>query len=225
MKKNVTIALTAFLMFAGTTGIFAQDAAATTPKEKKSLATWLTKTPWQIGIGMNIIDDNQDPKTFAAIRDAKWSPYKFTMDKALVKGFGVQLAFSSTSYNPHNFLAVDLNFKYNFIKQPKRFEGFALAGLGYTYRDYTVNTKNTVKKIDSQNTPGLNLGLGANYWIFTNVGIQVQAVANISKDKYMGGALGLIFKIGSTTPVKCEVAPKTKEAEDALQHLRGIINK
>ena len=77
----------------------------------------------------------------------------------------------------------------------------------------------------SKNTPGLNLGLGANYWIFTNVGIQAQAVANIGKDKYMGGALGLIFKIGSTAPAKCEVAPKTKEAEDALQHLRGIINK
>ena len=93
MKKNVTIALTAFLMFAGTTSIFAQDTTATTPKEKKSLATWLTKTPWQVGIGMNIIDDNQDPKAFEAIRDAKWSPYKFTLDKALVKGFGVQLAF------------------------------------------------------------------------------------------------------------------------------------
>ena len=225
MKKNVTIALTAFLMFAGTTSIFAQDTTATTPKEKKSLATWLTKTPWQVGIGMNIIDDNQDPKAFEAIRDSKWSPYKFTLDKALVKNFGVQLAFSSTSFRPHNFLAVDLNFKYNFRKGVNIFEPYALLGLGYAYRDYTENSKNVIKKVDSQNTPGLNLGAGANLWIFPSVGLQAQAVANLGSDKFMGFALGMVFKIGTAAPKKCEVAPKTKEAEDALQHLRGIINK
>ena len=107
----------------------------------------------------------------------------------------------------------------------KKFEPYALLGLGYAYRDYTENSKNVIKKVDSQNTPGLNLGAGANLWIFPSVGLQAQAVANLGSDKYMGGALGLIFKIGSTAPAKCEVAPKTKEAEDALQHLRGIINK
>jgi hypothetical protein len=221
MKKNVTLAFTALLMV--TANLKAQAPAATTTK--LPFGQWLTKTPWTIGMGMNIIDDNQDAKTFESIRDSKWSPYKFTLDKALVKNFGVQLAFSSTSFLPHNFLAVDLNFKYNFIKGVKKFEPYALLGLGYAYRDYTEDTKNVVKKVDSKNTPGLNLGAGANLWIFPSVGLQGQAVANFGNDNFMGFALGMVFKIGTAAPKKCEVAPKTKEAEDALQHLRGIINK
>ena len=228
MKKNVTIALTAFLMFAGTTGIFAQDAAATTPKEKKSLATWLTKTPWQVGMGMNLIDDNGEPKSVGPIKDLAWSPFKFTLEKALVKGWSAQLAFSSTSYNPHNFLAIDVNGKYdlnNLVGDTKWFDPYALVGLDYSYRDYTQGTENVIKNVSSTNKIGFNAGLGANFWLFPNVGIQTQAVAKLAGDNYMAVALGLVFKIGASTPVKCEVAPKTKEAEDALQHLRGIINK
>ena len=228
MKKNVTIALTAFLMFAGTTSIFAQDTTATAPKEKKSLATWLTKTPWQVGIGMNLIDDNDNTKSFGSLRDKTWSPFKFTLEKALVKGWDLQLAFSSTSYNPHNFLAIDVNGKYdlnNLIGETKWFDPYALVGLDYSYRDYTELKVNAVKGVSSTNKIGFNAGLGANFWLFPNVGIQTQAVAKLGGNNYMAVSLGLVFKIGAATPAKCEVAPKTKEAEDALQHLRGIINK
>ena len=228
MKKNVTIALTAFLMFAGTTSIFAQDTTATAPKEKKSLATWLTKTPWQVGIGMNLIDDNDNTKSFGSLRDKTWSPFKFTLEKALVKGWDLQLAFSSTSYNPHNFLAIDVNGKYdlnNLIGETKWFDPYALVGLDYSYRDYTELKVNAVKGVSSTNKIGFNAGLGANFWLFPNVGIQTQAVAKLGGNNYMAVSLVLVFKIGAATPAKCEVAPKTKEAEDALQHLRGIINK
>jgi len=228
MKKNVTIALTAFLMFAGTTSIFAQDTTAAAPKEKKSLATWLTKTPWQVGIGMNLIDDNDNTKSFGSLRDITWSPFKFTLEKALVKGWDLQLAFSSTSYNPHNFLAIDVNGKYdlnNLIGETKWFDPYALVGLDYSYRDYTELKVNEVKGVSSTNKIGFNAGLGANFWLFPNVGIQTQAVAKLGGNNYMAVSLGLVFKIGASTPAKCEVAPKTKEAEDALQHLRGIINK
>jgi hypothetical protein len=228
MKKNVTIALTAFLMLVGKTSVFAQDASLTVPKEKKSVGTWLTKTPWQVGIGMNLIDDNEKTNTIGPIKDLAWSPFKFTLEKALVKGWNLQLAFSSTSYNPHNFLAIDVNGKYdlnNLIGDTKWFDPYGLVGLDYSYRDYTQWTENVIKNVSSTNKIGFNAGLGANFWLFPNVGIQTQAVAKLGGNNYMAVALGLVFKIGGTTPAKCIVAPKTKEAEDALQHLRGIINK
>jgi len=52
-----------------------------------------------------------------------------------------------------------------------------------------------------------------------------KVVAKFTKDKYLQASIGLVFKIGSCKTPDCTVAPKSKEAEDALQHLRGIINK
>ena len=224
-KKNVTLALSAFLMFACTLNLNAQD---TTTNNKQSFGTWLTKTPWTIGFGMDVIDDNDNAKTFVKLRDFRWSPYKFTMEKALKKGLSVQLAFASTSYHPHNFLSVDLNGKYdlnNLIGETKWFDPYVIAGLGYTYRDYTENTKNTVKNVSSTNMVNFNVGLGANFWIYPNVGIQAQGLAKLTKNCYAPFSLGLVFKIGNCEAPKCEATPKTQEAQDALQHLRGIINK
>lgn len=223
-KKNVTIALIAFLLFAGVSNINAQETQSTA---KLPFGKWLTKTPWIVGFGVDIVDDNGKPgNMFHSLKTYEYYPAKFTAEKILKKGFSAQFAFGSTSVNPHNYLMMDLNGKYSFLykKEGKKvFDPYAIAGLGYSYRDRTPATKN--QSGDKNGAVNLNLGLGANIWLFPNMGLNVQGLAKFTKDKYLQASVGLVFRIGGSTPKKCEVAPKTKEAEDALQHLRGIINK
>ena len=223
-KKNVTLAIVAFLMFASTSSLNAQQDSTS----KKSFGTWLTKTPWLVSFGGDIIDDNGKPsKTFRDPRSYDYYPAKFAAEKALKKGWSVQFVFASTSLNPHNYLSVDLNAKYDFNKligETKWFDPYGVLGLGYTYRDFSVNTKNSASN-SSSNLPNLNIGLGANFWLFPNMGITAQGLAKFSSNNYLQASLGLVFKIGNCDAPKCEATPKTQEAQDALQHLRGIINK
>ena len=217
-KKNVTVALLAFLMLVNVSN--AQD---TTSNPKLSFGKWLTKTPWQVSFGGNIIDDGSLGETFKALNKYAYYPAQFTADKVLKKGWSAQFAFSSTSLNPHNFLAVDLNGKYDFnnlIGDTKWFDPYGVLGLGYTFRD-----KKPLTKGGGLNVVNFNAGLGANFWLFPNMGITAQGLAKFAKDNYLQASLGLVFKIGNCEAPKCEVTPKTQEAQDALQHLRGIINK
>ncbi len=221
-KKNATLALTALLMFAG-----ASNAQDTTSNTKLSFGKWLTKTPWQVSFGGNIIDDGKKSETFKSLNKYAYYPAQFTADKVLKKGWSAQFAFSSTSLNPHNFLGVDLNGKYDFnnlIGDTKWFDPYGVLGLGYTYRDKSVNSPNKGSG-SSLNVVNFNAGLGANFWLFPNMGITAQGLAKFSKDNYLQASLGLVFKIGNCEAPKCEATPKTQEAQDALQHLRGIINK
>jgi len=70
-----------------------------------------------------------------------------------------------------------------------------------------------------------NAGLGANFWLYPNFGLNAQGLAKLGSDSYLQASLGLVFKLGNCQAPKCEATPKTQEAQDALQHLRGIINK
>lgn len=224
-KKNVTIALLAFLLFTGVSNLFAQD--PTTPTAKKPFGEWLTKTPWIVGFGVDIVDDNGTPGSiFHDLKTYEYYPAKFTAEKVLVKGFSAQFAFASTSVNPHNYLMMDFSGKYSFLykkTEKKILDPYAIAGLGYTYRDRSPLSSNTSE--ESNNSVTFNLGLGTNVWLYPNMGLNFQGLAKFTKDKYLQASVGLVFRIGGTKAPECTVIPKTKEAEDALQHLRGIINK
>lgn len=216
-KKNVTIALTAFLLFAG---VFNLRAEETPPAEKLGFGNWLTKTPWIVNFSADIINDNLKGGLFPGVKEFDFYPAKFTCEKVLKKGWSAQLAFASTGLQPHTYFAFDANAKYDFnnlIGDTKWFDPYSILGLGYTYRQpfYSSVTNNKVN---------FNVGLGANFWLYPNMGITTQGLAKFSSDKYLQASIGLVFKIGNSAP-KCTEAAKTKEAEDALQHLRGIINK
>jgi len=221
-RKNVTLAIAAFLMFAGTSKLNAQEAETTTTSEKRSFGKWLTETPWTVGFGGNIIQDGG--QRIKKINAYAFYPANFTADKDLSKkGWSSQFSFASTSLRPHSFLAVDINFKYDFnnlIGDTKWFDPYSVLGLGVSYRDNTVYTK-TYKK---NTAPTFNAGLGANIWLTPIMAINLQGIAKLSKDNMLVATIGLVFKLNAAAP-ECEVTPKTVEAEDALQHLRGIINK
>ena len=221
MKKNVTIALTAFLMFAGTSSLNAQQDSTAA---KLPFSQWLTKTPWLVSFGGSIIfDDLNKDALFQNPLHQKYIPAKFTAEKVLKKGWSAEFAFTSTSLQPHNFLAIDLNGKYDLNKKnDTKLDLFAVVGLGYTYRNVYPND---VKANISAHQVNFNAGLAGNYWLFPNMGLTAQGLGKIGADKHLQASLGLVFKIGNCAAPKCEATPKTQEAQDALQHLRGIINK
>ena len=216
MKKNVTIALTALLMFTANSNAQAPDSVGKLP-----FGQWLTKTPWIVSFGGDIVNDHAKTKIFDKFLNYDYYPAKFTAEKVMKKGWSVQGAVGTTSFRPHTFLMVDGAFKYDFnnlIGETKWFDPFAIVGAGYSRR-------NPYPKNSIDNAIHFNVGMGFNIWAFKNVGFTTQGLAKFGNDSYLQASFGLVFKIGGSTPKKCEVAPKTKESEDALQHLRGIINK
>lgn len=222
-RKNVTLAIAAFLLFAGTSKLNAQEMDSTETTGKRSFGKWLTETPWTVGFGGSIINDDA-PKLINPILKYAYYPAHFTADKDLsLKGWSAQFAFISTSFRPHSFLAVDINFKYDFnnlIGDTKWFDPYSTLGLGVTYRD----NSNFNPNFEKSTTPTFNAGLGANLWLTKIMALNLQGQAKLTKNPYLAANIGLVFKLNAAAP-ECEITPKTVEAEDALQHLRGIINK
>ena len=72
--------------------------------------------------------------------------------------------------------------------------------------------------------PSLNTALGVNLWITQVMAINLEGQAKFATDPYLQANIGLVFKINPILK-KVKIKPKSQEAKDALQHLRGIINK
>jgi len=221
-RKNVTLAIAAFLLFAGTSKMNAQEMDSTETTGKRSFGKWLTETPWTVGFGGAIVHDGGD--YIKNITNYTFYPATFTADKNLsIKGWSAQFSFSSTSLQPHSFLSVDFGFKYDFnnlIGDTKWFDPYSILGIGVTYRDLTLNHP----KYEVNTRPTFNAGLGANLWLTKIMALNLQGQAKFTKNPYLVANIGLVFKLNAAAP-ECEITPKTVEAEDALQHLRGIINK
>ena len=221
-RKNGTLAIAAFLLFAGTSKLNAQEMDSTETTGKRSFGKWLTETPWTVGFGGSIIHDGGP--YIKNIMGYAFYPATFTADKDLsLKGWSTQFAFTSTSIRPHSFLAVDLNFKYDFnnlIGDTKWFDPYSILGVGVSYRDKTAYQSSYEKNT----RPTFNAGLGANLWLTKIMALNLQGQAKFTKDPFLQANIGLVFKLNAAAP-ECEITPKTVEAEDALQHLRGIINK
>lgn len=224
---------TPFLQFGGKP---AQDTAAS---KKLSVWAFLTTTPWVIQVGPDVVDDNDTRlKEFKIFDERNFYPFHFSAEKRIKKGFGVQGVISTENLNPHDFWSLDLNAKYNFltksIDEKKVFDPYALIGGGHTYRDFP----NPMRKLEGKDNSGnFNVGVGANIWIFKNTAIYLQSVAKfvLLQKKFEGSnyiqfSAGLAFKIGSNTAVKVPEPPvsnykRSKEAQDAADYLRQILNK
>jgi len=223
-RKNVTLAISALLMFLSSSTIKAQD-ADTTATEKRSFGKWLTETPWSVTFGGSIINDEGGRKLiYPSLFDYTNYPAFIAFDKDLsLDGFSTQFVFQSTSLKSHSFLSVDINFKYDvnkLIGETKFFDPYVVSGLGYSFRDNSPSKPS----YDNLSTVNFNFGVGANFWLNNILAINTQGTAKFTGNSYLQANIGLVFKLSQSAP-ECEVTAKTTEAEDALQHLRGIINK
>jgi hypothetical protein len=233
-RKNVTLAISALLMFLSTCTIKAQDVETTetdvkltdtTVSNKRTFGKWLTETPWTVTFGGSIINDEGGKKLiYPSLFDYTNYPAFIAFDKNLsVNGLSAQFMFQSTSLKSHSYLSIDVNFKYDvneLIGDTKFFDPYVVSGLGYTLRDASPSKPN----YDNLSTVNFNFGVGANFWLNKILAINTQGLAKFSGNSYLQANIGLVFKLSQPAP-ECEVTAKTPEAEDALQHLRGIINK
>ncbi len=223
-RKNVTLAISALFLFLSTSTIKAQD-ADTTVTDKRSFGKWLTETPWTLSFGGSIINDEGGRKLFQpSLFGYTNYPAYIAFDKNLgIDGFSTQFMFQSTSLKSHSYLSLDINFKYdinNIIGETKFFDPYLISGLGYSFRDSSPSQPN----YDKLSSVNFNFGLGANFWLNKIVAINTQGLAKFSGNSYLQANIGLVFKLNKPAE-ECEATAKTPEAEDALQHLRGIINK
>ncbi len=256
-NKYFIIAFSAFSFLAGLTDSKAQETpflqfgGAPAKKDtivvkKTSMWSKITKTPWIINVGPDVVDDNGSKfKSFKLIHDvSNYYPIHTSAEKYFKKGLSIQGVFSSETMNTHHFTSVDLNVKYNLkqlIGDTKWFDPYALLGVGYTYRLYPHGLDTHIAMDNSYNA---NIGGGVNIWFFKNAGIYAQTLAkfNMHQSDALGGgnyiqfSAGVVFKIGGEAIASVPVGPeikatppntykRSKEAEDAAQYLRDILNK
>lgn len=166
----------------------------------------LKKTPWTVGIGGNVIDDDGKPfkNLFNVSETWNFLPYptRLTLDGYIKGGFSAQLEVSYNKYKigkninseiipgQWSVISSDVNFKYalNYqIKNMKWFDPYVLLGLGYTQRSGAAKP----------NTVTYNMGLGFNIWIIDFMALNLQSSAKFSMiegtSNYLQHTVGLIF--------------------------------
>jgi len=179
----------------------------------KNVERSIIRSPWTVGLGWNVIDDDGKPfnKLFNASNSWNVVPYpsKLSCEKDLIQGWSVEVAVNynqlKTGKTVNNdvlkstgsFISADINGKFSFLDLIKNkipyFDPYVLHGYGYTYRG--------VGKYSS--VPTANIGLGFNVWVYDDmIGINVQSQAKFAINSpfiktggnYLQHSLGIVYK-------------------------------
>ena len=196
---------------------------------KQSFRHFITKTPWIIQLGGNVVDD--DGKPFENVFDVKnaWNlnalSFKVAVEKELNYNWNIELAFNSNAYksgkringdvmtSTGNFFSVDLNGK-KIITKAYRIEPYLFSGFGYTMR--------TLSK--DKHVATLNAGFGFHIWAIDNVlGINIQGAGKFglvspllkTGSNYLQHSVGIIYKFSGNS----------KQLKAARKHISTIYNK
>ncbi len=166
--------------------------------------------PWQINIGTNAVDfypasDGSVPYLGSKLFDNYFNVLEhynmayalsnFRVGRYLGNGFSLlgNVAVNDITHLGNKkinqaYWGLDLDLKYNFIKDAQHFDPYALVGGGYNWLGY-------------QNGGTLNGGLGFNYWFTDNLGLYVESVYKKSFEpnihNYFQHALGLTLRFGA----------------------------
>jgi hypothetical protein len=214
MKNKLIIAFT-FLSFCTLT-TYAQDSTVTTSNKMK-FGEFLTKTPWLVGIGGQLVDNDVLPNLFdiklnsnttGNLYRSTFFLVRATFDKALypylnkeyAKNLSLQIAISDYGVKPFFWLSLDGNLKYDLnalIGETKWFDPYALIGGGIT-KNSTGLIKHNGLKSDMFLT--VNFGFGSNLWINDVVAFNLDAQGKIplafGGSKYVQYSAGLVFNVG-----------------------------
>ena len=143
------------------------------------------KPEWIFGLHGVVADD--DGRTIKGIFDVSkgWNfnpyPSRVSVERSLNKDWRVEVAASYIKYaagkllndvpslSSQNSIVIDINAKYkalNFFHiHHDIFDPYTVSGIGFTYRSGLPNVKGT---------PTANLGLGCNFWLYKDFGLNVQ---------------------------------------------------
>jgi OOP family OmpA-OmpF porin len=196
---------------------------------KQTFKHFITKTPWIIQLGGNVVDD--DGKPFTKVFDVKnsWNvppyPTKLAIEKEFNYNWNVELAFTYNTLkagktinndiytSSGTFFSVDINGK-KILTKLFRIEPYLFSGFGYTIR--------TVSEYKSIVT--LNAGFGFNIWAIDNVlGLNIQGSGKFglsdpilkTGSNYLQHSLGIIYKFSGNN----------KRLKAARFHIKKIYTK
>jgi OmpA-OmpF porin, OOP family len=206
---------------------------------------------WNIGVGMNIIDDDGKPGGLFNISDG-WNmlpyPSKFTIEGEFGNGLSLEAGISFNNHKKgkiinnmpspanRNYMAFDFLAKYNLSESfgfPESFGPFLAGGFGYRTLGTTAytNASGVDYTIPFAGNLGFNFGAGANFWVTEKVGLQVQSLAkfgsaDITHSNHLQHSISLLYQVGGKGFGKKRynrsLNPEVIKAHD---HIRGILNR
>lgn len=164
---------------------------------------------WMFGLSWSIVDDNGHAftKIFDIPRsyNMEYFPSRIMVDRYLQKKWSLEFSATYNKYkgsklingevgNSGLFICADAHAKYNFLNGKKRFDPYASAGIGGTFRQ-------------TQSSPvalTVNLSLGTNYWFSAKWGMQIQGTAKVaalptfftSNGNYTHYTVGVVYRTG-----------------------------
>ncbi len=174
----------------------------------KLLKRFFYETPWTFGISGHVVDDDGEPFTKLFNVGNSWNflpyPTRVTIDGYYKSGFSFQGEFAYNQYKANKevndevisstwtFFSADIHVKYdlNEVFGPTNwFDPYVAAGHGYTLRSGA----------SKPNTVTFNMGLGANFMIWENLGLNLQSMAKFSMiegtSNYLHHSVGVIYRI------------------------------
>jgi len=168
------------------------------------------KPEWIFGLHGVVADD--DGRTFKGLFDVSnaWNfnpyPSRVSAERSLNKDWRVEVAASYIKYaagklfndspllSSQNSIIVDINAKYKALNffgiHHDIIDPYTVSGIGFTYR--TALT-------DMKAAPTVNLGLGCNFWLYKDFGLNIQTQAKFKilpkSSNYLMHSIGVVYRL------------------------------
>ena len=163
---------------------------------------------WMFGASWTLTDDDGEsfnPFLFENLHSHLF-PTQLSIDKFIYNGWSAECVMSYSKYNPDkitngsngisgNIFSMDFNGKYSLYKVFKNgvIDPYVISGLGISLR----NNNDTLARALS---PTFNFGVGMNFWITKQIGLQLRSVAKIGltdflkSSDYMQHSVGVLLR-------------------------------
>lgn len=205
MQKALVIRICTFLFFLTSLIGFSQP------------LSWMGKPKpykWMIGASWFAVEDDGrgfcQPFDIQQSWNSKSYPTRFFVDRYFKHGLSAEFAVGYTTYSNGKlindslnyqgfFLSVDANCKYSFytLFNQKWLDPYTSLGIGMTQRSAFSNAY----------TATVNVGIGANFWIYKGFGIQAQTNGKIGlaspflhNSDYISYSLGIVYRFQESKP-------------------------
>ena len=163
---------------------------------------------WMFGTSWVLTDDDGEsfnPFLFDNLHSQLF-PTRFFIDKYIYNGWSAECVLSYSNYNPDkltngqydisgSIFSMDFHGKYSLYKYLKSgaIDPYGIFGLG-------ISARNNNDELARSLSPTINIGLGVNFWITKQIGLQLSSTAKIGlidflkSSDYIQHSLGIVVR-------------------------------
>ena len=167
------------------------------------------KPEWIFGIHGVVSDD--DGQTFKGLfnvsQNWNFNPYpsRVSVERTLNKDWRIEAAVAYIKYaagkvvndnvlaSSSAFIAIDVNAKYKVLNffhiRHDIIDPYTVSGIGFAYRAALLK----------KSSPTVNLGLGCNFWLYKDFGLNLQTTAkfklNMGSSNYLMHSVGVVYRL------------------------------